>query len=109
MARPHVIEQRRHPERPDDLLELAPLDRGVDHGHLAPRARGLQRVIEDGAEQRAVGRRRLEPLSRDLLVEVLRRDEVRLHDDPVARGNDVAERVPFGGPAAAAIEAERTK
>jgi hypothetical protein len=100
------VDGREDAERAGDLLDLAPLDRGVDDADPARGAGGADRVIEHRAEQRAVGAGRRELPAGDLLVEVLRGDQVRLDDHPIPGLDEVPERVPARRPGAGAVEAE---
>src|SRR5262245_62118531 len=56
-----------------------------------------------------MGARGLESLAGHALVQILRRDEVRLDDDAIADGDEITERIPRGRADPRGVEPERTK
>ena len=90
------------PSGPDDLLDLAALDGRIDDADFARAAPPLGARNRGRAAAASRGSTSLQLFAGDLLVEVLRRDEVRLDDDAIAGRDDVAERVPLRAARAAA-------
>ena len=105
-ARAVPAQQRRHAQAIDDRLQVAAFHRSVHDPHAPAAAQGAQGVIEDGPQHRAVGRGARQVLAAQVLVEVLRRHEVRLDDDGVARLDEIPERVPVGRAGAGGVEAQ---